>query len=90
MRVALSRLFYNLDNATRNYEGNSIIIQQIREADEINIQFPPLTTSLTGTLTYATHPQAIYTSRLLDYENLPEPKNVDNNDNPLETLYSGD
>ena len=24
---------------------------------------------------YTTHPQAIYTSRLLDYKNLPEPQN---------------
>ena len=24
---------------------------------------------------YTTHPQAIYTSRLLDYRNLPEPQN---------------
>jgi hypothetical protein len=25
------------------------------------------------------HPQAIYYSRLLDFKNLPEPKNADNN-----------
>ncbi|POG53445.1 hypothetical protein GLOIN_2v1792409 [Rhizophagus irregularis DAOM 181602=DAOM 197198] len=25
-----------------------------------------------------THPQAVYTSRLLDFKNLPEPKNADN------------
>ncbi|CAB5350218.1 unnamed protein product [Rhizophagus irregularis] len=36
--------------------------------------------SARGTLSYTTHPQAVYTSRLLDFKNLPEPKNVDNND----------
>ncbi|RIA81028.1 hypothetical protein C1645_837658, partial [Glomus cerebriforme] len=28
-------------------------------------------------LTYTTHSQAIYTSRLLNFNNLPEPKNAD-------------
>jgi hypothetical protein len=28
-----------------------------------------------------THPQAVYTSRLLNFKNLPEPRNADNNDN---------
>ncbi|CAB4420186.1 unnamed protein product [Rhizophagus irregularis] len=62
-------------------EENSVINKQIEEADEINkkssstVQLP-LTS--TNTLSYTSHPQAIYTSRLLDYKNLPEPKNVDN------------
>ncbi|RIA85952.1 hypothetical protein C1645_830018 [Glomus cerebriforme] len=29
-------------------------------------------------LIYTTHPQAIYTSRLLNFNNLPEPRNADN------------
>ena len=66
-----------------------IINQQIREADEINKQLPPLTIPSTDILSYTTHPQAIYTSRLLDFKNLPEPKNVDNDDNLFETEYSG-
>jgi serine/threonine protein kinase len=71
-----------------DYDENFIINQQIREADEINKQLPLLTTSFTS---YATHPQAIYTSRLLDFKNLPEPKNSDdNNDNSFETEFSGD
>jgi len=62
------------------YEENSILNQQIRDADEINKRLPPLTIPFTDNLAYATHPQAIYTSRLLDFKNLPEPKNADCND----------
>ena len=83
----LDELFNELkDKTDKDYDGyeeNAIINQQIREADEINKQLPPLTTSLTGTLTYATHPLAIYTSRLLDFKELPEPKNAISNDNSL-------
>jgi len=60
-----------------DYEENSLINQQIREADEINKKLPPLTIPSTNNLSYATHPQAIYTSRLLDFKNLPEQKNAD-------------
>ncbi|PKC06446.1 hypothetical protein RhiirA5_419577 [Rhizophagus irregularis] len=37
---------------------------------------------MTGpTLSYTTNPQAVYTSRLLNFKNLPEPKNaIDNKD----------
>uniref|UniRef100_U9TVE2 Uncharacterized protein n=1 Tax=Rhizophagus irregularis (strain DAOM 181602 / DAOM 197198 / MUCL 43194) TaxID=747089 RepID=U9TVE2_RHIID len=60
---------------------DSVIYGQVKEADEINkkssstVQLP---LSSTSTLSYTSHSQAIYTSRLLDYKNLPEPKNVDN------------
>ena len=87
----LSGLFDRLYKKTNKegifYEENSIINQQIREVDEINKQFSPLTIPSTDILSYTTHPQAIYTSRLLDFKNLPEPKNADSNDNSLE--YSG-
>ena len=58
--------------------------EQIKEADEINKNLPS-SSSHTGTLSYTTHPQAIYTSRLLDFKNLPEPKN----DNSDDLKYSG-
>ena len=52
--------------------------KQIKEAEEINnlstnSAIPP--TSLA--LSYETHSEAIYTSRLLNFNNLPEPKNSD-------------
>ncbi|GET51334.1 kinase-like domain-containing protein [Rhizophagus irregularis DAOM 181602=DAOM 197198] len=70
---------------------DSVIHKQIDEADEINKKSslmvqPPL--SFTSTLSYMTHPQAVYTSRLLDFKNLPEPKNADNNDDLLGIKYS--
>jgi serine/threonine protein kinase len=42
-----------------------------------------------GVLSYTTHIQAVYTSRLLNYKNLPEPRNADDNDNSSATEYSG-
>ena len=74
----LKKLFYDLRyNIYKIYK-------QGEEADEINKNLP-LLSSLTGTLSYTTHPQAIYTSRLLDFKNLPEPKN----DNSDDLKYSG-
>jgi serine/threonine protein kinase len=71
------------------YNESSVINEQIEEANEINEKLssskaPSLPS--TGILSYTTHSQAIYTSRLLDFKNLPEPKNADDND---ETEYSG-
>ncbi|CAB4426927.1 unnamed protein product [Rhizophagus irregularis] len=58
------------------------INKQIEEADKINEKFTSSSLPYNGTtLSYTTNPQAVYTSRLLDFKNLPEPKNaVDNKD----------
>ena len=54
------------------------ISKQIKEADEFNEKQPTFTKSSNNSqLTYTTHPQAIYTSRLLNFNNLPEPKNAE-------------
>ncbi|EXX73815.1 Cdc15p [Rhizophagus irregularis DAOM 197198w] len=70
-------------------DKDSVIYKQIKEADEINNKSSFSTvqssSSSTSILSYMTHPQAVYTSKLLDFKNLPEPKNADNDD--LE--YSG-
>jgi serine/threonine protein kinase len=60
---------------------NSVIYKQIKEADEINKKSSSIvqSTSSTSTLSYMTHPQAVYTSRLLNFKSLQEPKNADNN-----------
>ena len=73
---------------------NCEIYKQIEKADKINENLSSSTANspllTTGALSYITHPQAVYTSRLLDYKNLPEPKNAhDNNDNSLGIEYSG-
>ncbi|RGB26940.1 kinase-like domain-containing protein [Rhizophagus diaphanus] len=78
----LSELFRKLDS-NFNYNEDSTIYGEAKEADEINKKSsptvqPPL--SSTSTLIYMTHSQAIYTSRLLSFKNLPEPKNANNDD----------
>ena len=75
-------LYFDVDN-----ENQVLINEQIKEAEEANKKlFFSTTTSLsTDILSYTTHAQAVYTSRLLDFKNLPEPKNADDN----ETEYTG-
>ncbi|GBC09162.1 hypothetical protein RclHR1_08650005 [Rhizophagus clarus] len=76
---SINVLFHNI------LSRDSAIYKQAREADEINKKSSlTVQSSSTGTLSYITHPQAVYTSKLLDFKNLPEPKNADNN----ETVYS--
>ena len=67
------------------------ICEQINEVDEFNEKHLSFTKSPINTeFTYTTHPQAIYTSRLLNFDNLPEPKNADNtHDGYSEEEYSG-
>ncbi|CAB4442788.1 unnamed protein product [Rhizophagus irregularis] len=64
------------------HRKNHEIHKQIEEAEEINEKLKSSSSSYTGpTLSYTTNPQAVYTSRLLDFKNLPEPKNaIDNKD----------
>ncbi|RHZ69942.1 hypothetical protein Glove_276g34 [Diversispora epigaea] len=45
-----------------------------------------INTTTTTSLNYQTHPQAIYTSRLLNYSKLPKPKNEENFERELEEL----
>jgi serine/threonine protein kinase len=93
-----------LDRPTTEEIGNILLIwrykqtielqTQIKEADEINknssnISMP---SSSLG-LSYKTHSEAIYTSRLLNFNNLPEPKNSGDyykqNDNIITEEFSG-
>jgi serine/threonine protein kinase len=68
---------------------------QIKETDEINKNSSDNTiiSSINLELSYKTHSEAIYTSRLLDFNSLPEPKNSDDyyeqNDNIISTEFSG-
>ena len=66
------------------------IYKQIEEADKINEKLTSSSLYTGTTLSYSTNPQAVYTSRLLDFKNLPEPKNADDNDdNSVGMEYSG-
>ncbi|RHZ85071.1 hypothetical protein Glove_71g45 [Diversispora epigaea] len=68
---------------------DSEIVIQIKKAEEFsaNQELTNTTTTTTTTpLNYQTHPQAIYTSRLLNYSKLPKPKNEENFEKKLEEL----
>ena len=81
-------LWFESNKSDSRFKKDSTINKQIKEADEFNKKLPPSSTttmSSTSAISYTTHPQAIYTSKLLDFKNLPEPKNDD--DNKVE--YSG-
>ncbi|RGB27364.1 kinase-like domain-containing protein [Rhizophagus diaphanus] len=68
-------------SSRRDHEIN----KQVEEAERINEKFTFNLLPYNGNaLSYTTNPQAVYTSRLLDFKNLPEPKNaIDNKDNDL-------
>lgn len=69
----LYKMLYELRCDTIN--SGSIIYNQINDVEVFNKAL--FSSKPTDPLSYKVHPQAIYTSRLLDFENLPEPKNAD-------------
>ncbi|GET51292.1 kinase-like domain-containing protein [Rhizophagus irregularis DAOM 181602=DAOM 197198] len=81
----MSKLYWDFLDIAGD-KSDSVINKQANEADEINkkLSFSLPLISI-GTISYETHPQAVYTSRLLDFKNLPEP---DNNDDLLGIEYS--
>jgi serine/threonine protein kinase len=93
-RPKAKELYDSLDNLhDKLYNGDNIEIKkQVQEAERINEKFTSTSLPYNGTtLSYTTNPQAVYTSRLLNFKNLPEPKNaIDNKDdnNSIEK-YSG-
>ncbi|RHZ85076.1 hypothetical protein Glove_71g119 [Diversispora epigaea] len=66
------------------FKNNNEIIIQIKEAEEFSTD--TTTTTPTNYKTYKTRPQAVYTSRLLDFSNLPKPVNKLNFEKELEEL----
>ncbi|RHZ85385.1 hypothetical protein Glove_66g77 [Diversispora epigaea] len=66
---------------------DSEIVIQIKKAEEFSANQESTNTATTTTpLNYQTHPQAIYTSRLLNFSKLPKPKNEENFERELEEL----
>ena len=74
-----------------NYYSNTEFNKQCKEAEEFNKSITSeLNTSLNiSSPSYTTHPQAIFTSRLLDYKNLPEPQNSKEINDQFYAKYSG-
>ncbi|RHZ80118.1 hypothetical protein Glove_139g251 [Diversispora epigaea] len=65
---------------------DSKIVIQIKKAEEFSANQESTNTTTTTPLNYQTHPQAIYTSRLLNYSKLPKPKNEENFERELGEL----
>ncbi|UZO14331.1 uncharacterized protein OCT59_005791 [Rhizophagus irregularis] len=86
----LYELIGGLLSDIRHNRVDSVIYKQVKETDDINkkLSFSSPLLKSTGTISYMTHPQAVYTSRLLNFKDLPEPTNADNNDDLLGMEYS--
>ncbi|RHZ85800.1 hypothetical protein Glove_60g67 [Diversispora epigaea] len=91
-RVTYRPTFNELNNELHKYWNDyryfkdSEIRIQIENSEKLSKNLG-LTNSTTPTpLNYQTHPQAIYTSRLLDFSKLPKPKNEENFERKLEEL----
>ncbi|RHZ85786.1 hypothetical protein Glove_60g167 [Diversispora epigaea] len=67
-------------------DKNSEIRIQIENSEKLSKNLGLTTTTTTTPLHYQTHPQAIYTSRLLNFSKLPKPKNEENFEMELEEL----
>ncbi|RHZ45059.1 hypothetical protein Glove_692g15 [Diversispora epigaea] len=71
----------------KNKDSETVI--QIKKAEEFSANQESTNTTTTTTTTplnYQTHPQAIYTSQLLNFPKLPKPKNEENFERDLEEL----
>jgi serine/threonine protein kinase len=82
-------------NILYEWQYESDVFQtQIEEADKMNKYFSKNSVPLTNLgVSYKTHSEAVYTSRLLKFNNLPEPKNsndyYEKNDNIISKEFSG-
>src|SRR5207248_9103188 len=56
------------------YKNDTEFYKQCNEAEKFNNSMTSTSVNISSP-SYTMHPQAIYTSRLLDYKNLPEPQN---------------
>ncbi|RHZ87552.1 hypothetical protein Glove_33g12 [Diversispora epigaea] len=90
-RVAYRPTFKELNNELWKYyddycnDKDSEIRIQIENSEKISKNLRLKNSTITP-LNYQTHPQAIYTSRLLNYSKLPKPKNEENFERELEEL----
>ncbi|RGB31017.1 kinase-like domain-containing protein [Rhizophagus diaphanus] len=87
----LHKLIYDLWVDMLTDKVDSVIYEQVKEADDVNkkLSFSSPIISSDTSISYTTHPQAVYTSKLLDFKNLPEPKNAENDGDLPGIEYSG-
>ncbi|RHZ75428.1 hypothetical protein Glove_213g229 [Diversispora epigaea] len=69
---------YYSDYLNEGKHKDSEVVIQIKKADEFSANQESTNTTIITSLNYLTHPQAIYTSRFLNYSNLPKSKNEEN------------
>ncbi|RHZ89639.1 hypothetical protein Glove_13g107 [Diversispora epigaea] len=85
LSAELGKYYFDYDDYIKKRKKDSEIVIQIKKAEEFSANQESTNTTTTF-LNYQTHPQAIYTSRLLNYSNLPKPKNEENFEKELEEL----
>ncbi|RHZ69970.1 hypothetical protein Glove_276g91 [Diversispora epigaea] len=92
-RISCRPTFEEINKELHKYYNDylnliGVITIQIKEAEEFAKNKTTIDTDTTTTtlLNYKTHPQAIYTSRLLKFSNLPKPINEPNFEKKLEEL----
>ncbi|RHZ77524.1 hypothetical protein Glove_177g15 [Diversispora epigaea] len=87
----LSKYYKDYRDYLNGKNKDSEIGIQIKKAEEFSAnQESNNATTTTTPLNYQTHPQAIYTSRLLNFSKLPKPKNEENFERELEELTISD
>ncbi|RHZ89515.1 hypothetical protein Glove_13g17 [Diversispora epigaea] len=81
-------LGFSMGQWSRSMDGRESEIGIQIKKSEIFLENHESTTNTTTTtpLNYQIHPQAIYTSRLLNYSSLPKSKNEENFERELEEL----
>ncbi|RHZ85743.1 hypothetical protein Glove_60g136 [Diversispora epigaea] len=90
LKDELYKYYWDYDDyLKKGIQKDSEIVIQIKKAKEFSANQESTNTTTTKPptpLNYQTHPQAIYTSRLLNYSKLPKPKNEENFERELEEL----
>ncbi|RHZ89236.1 hypothetical protein Glove_17g73 [Diversispora epigaea] len=77
--------YYN-NYMENNYKNSNEITNQIKQSEEFSKNKEKKSTP--PPVNYKKHPQAIYTSRLFNFSDLPKPKNEENFEKKLEELTS--
>ncbi|RHZ80379.1 hypothetical protein Glove_136g8 [Diversispora epigaea] len=87
-RPTFEELFDELWKYNNDYrdDKDSEIGIQIENSEKLSKNLRLINLTTTTPLNYQTHPQAIYTSRLLNFSKLPKPKNEENFESELEKL----
>ncbi|RHZ84619.1 hypothetical protein Glove_79g105 [Diversispora epigaea] len=72
--------FYDYRRIIEDEVRESEIYRQIEECNRLNLTNPVNGNNTNSSTPYEIHPSAIYTSRCFNFENLPKPKNLNEND----------